>query len=331
MTDEMNARTFIECVLLDGIFMLCLRSTGNLSLLNILILLFPWPLHTLLGLCNFSMDFVHLTFCIRAGIILETFLKDDFSDQYFPNIFAAISSVLSCTPGAVILNSSRYVAAWMILIELILAISPTVGRTAQLVVPAIISVMSSCIKLTFVDLCLLNCIMIIVFINILYLDVVKKSAIPFSLHQSLLVCEFGIAVLFCAATAATAGVLIAHKTSYPALIHYIMAACFITIISFARQVITQILATDPLIWVLRFLLLDSQYRLGLCCYWVTFIGLSIPAVLAAKDKLWPKICLRKIFHGLAMVLFAPPLLDPKLFAFLVIMHIRLHVYKLLTQ
>lgn len=88
-------------------------------------------------------------------------------------------------------------------------------------------------------------------------------------------------------------------------------------ILFARYYMYKTLNEDPLFWIWKFLMLDERLRLLLCMYWLATVSVSIVVAEIGKSWKWPQICMRKIFHVLTVALFAPPLLRPQLFGFLV--------------
>jgi hypothetical protein len=74
--------------------------------------------------------------------------------------------------------------------------------------------------------------------------------------------------------------------------------------------------TDPIIWMIKFLSIDSFKRSYLCLYWIALIPIFIiSAHLLAINSLWSKFCNRKLFHFLMILIITPGIFDNDLFSF----------------
>jgi hypothetical protein len=68
-------------------------------------------------------------------------------------------------------------------------------------------------------------------------------------------------------------------------------------------------------WIARLLLEDNALRLYLCLYWLVLIALAVClGGYAARDSIRVTVR-RKLFHFIAVAMFAPPMTHPKLSGF----------------
>jgi hypothetical protein len=90
--------------------------------------------------------------------------------------------------------------------------------------------------------------------------------------------------------------------------HYIyILTLFVVIVAIFRNYLFQSLSTDPILWILYFLIWENGIRLYLCLYWIILIILTIYISTFYCIQSWRTTIRRKIFHFLAVLMFLPPL------------------------